>query len=314
MQKLKAGVVGVGHIGKNHARVYTELAGATLEAVYDVDQNAAQEIARKYRTRAATSLEEFASLVDVATIATPTPFHYEIGMELLSRGIHLLVEKPISTTTEQARELVERARAAGRVLQVGHIERYNPVMSALESQLTQARFIEAHRLSQYPGRSTDIGVILDLMIHDLEIVLHLVNSRPVHVDAVGIPVLSASEDIANARIRFENGCVANITASRVSPERLRKIRVFQHDTYLSLDYHAQSGQIYRKVGDSITMEKVQLEKAEPLMVELESFVECCVEGSRPKVSGYEAVAALELALEITRLTEGHPPQQQVEPV
>jgi predicted dehydrogenase len=303
MDNLKAGVVGVGHIGKNHARVYSELDCATLTAVFDVDLRAAQEIASKHNVRAAASLEEFASLVDVATIATPTPFHHEIGMQLLQSGIHLLVEKPITTTTEQARALVDCARATNRILQVGHIERFNPVMSTFEKELKKARFIEAHRLSPYPGRSTDIGVVLDLMIHDLEIILHLVKSPPKHIDAVGIPVLSASEDIANARIRFENGCVANVTASRVSPEKLRKIRVFQDDAYLSLDYQEQSGQIYRKIGKDITMEKVQMEKAEPLALELKSFVECCVAGGDPKVSGRDGAAALDLALEITRLAE-----------
>lgn len=303
MQKLRAGVVGVGHIGKNHARVYSELDCATFTAVYDVDQRTAQEVARKHNAYAAASLEEFAALVDVATIASPTPFHHQIGRALLEKGIHLLVEKPITTTTAEARDLVECARTSNRVLQVGHIERFNPVMSALETRLTRARFIEAHRLSPYPGRSTDIGVVLDLMIHDIEIVLHLVKSPVKYVDAVGIPVLSSSEDIANARIRFENGCVANVTASRVSPERMRKIRVFQEDAYLSLDYQAQAGQIYRKNGSAITMEKVQLEKAEPLKLELDSFVECCLAGAAPRVSGYDATAALDLALEITRIAQ-----------
>ncbi len=302
-EKLKAGVVGVGHIGRNHARVYNELESTTLAAVYDTDARAAQEIARKYRAHAAASLDEFIPMVDLATLATPTPFHCEIGMRLLSEGVHVLVEKPITRTTEEARQLVECARKTNRVLQVGHIERFNPVMSALEERLTRARFIEAHRLSSYPGRSTDIGVVLDLMIHDIEIVLHLVKSPVKTIDAVGIPVLSTTEDIANARIRFENGCVANITASRVSPEKMRKIRVFQEDAYLSLDYQAQAGQIYRKTGSGIHIEKVELEKAEPLALELASFVRCCRAGEEPRVSGPQAMAALELALEITRLAE-----------
>jgi len=186
------------------------------------------------------------------------------------------------------------------VLQVGHIERFNPVMSLLEERLTQPRFIEAHRLSPFPNRSTDIGVVLDLMIHDLEIILHLVKSPVESVDAVGIPVLTRREDIANARIRFVNGCVANITASRISPEKLRKLRVFQSDAYLSLDYQAQEGKIHRLTPAGIVAEEVTVEKDEPLKLELAAFANCARHGHQPKVGGSEAAAALELALEITR--------------
>src|SRR5205823_2668940 len=176
----------------------------------------------------------------------------------------------------------------------------NPVRSALEARLTHPRFIESHRLSPYPNRSTEIGVVLDLMIHDLEIILHLVRSPVKHMDAVGVPVLSRGEDIANARIRFENGCVANITVSRISPEKMRKIRVFQEDAYLSLDYQNQSGEVYRRVEGKIIREAVEIERDEPLKRELQAFVECSKQGAQPKVSGYEATAALELAIEITR--------------
>ena len=186
-------------------------------------------------------------------------------------------------------------------MQVGHVERFNPVLSALEARLTHPRFIEAHRLSPFPNRSTDIGVVLDLMIHDLEIILHLVRSPVQTIDAVGVPVLSRREDIANARIRFENGCVANITSSRISPERMRKIRVFQEDAYLSLDYQNQSGEIYRKGRRrDRTRIEVEIEKEEPLKRQLLSFIECARTGLRPKVSGFEATAALELAVEITQ--------------
>jgi predicted dehydrogenase len=188
-------------------------------------------------------------------------------------------------------------------LQVGHVERFNPVLSALEARLTHPRFIEAHRLSPFPNRSTDIGVVLDLMIHDLEIILHLVRAAVQSIDAVGVPVLSRREDIANARLRFENGCVANITSSRISPERMRKIRVFQEDAYLSLDYQNQTGEIYRKVGGGIERAEVEIEKEEPLKRQLLSFIECARSGSRPKVTGFEATAALELAVEITKRIE-----------
>src|SRR5205823_3837871 len=187
----------------------------------------------------------------------------------------------------------------------------NPVRSALEARLTHPRFIESHRLSPYPNRSTEIGVVLDLMIHDLEIILHLVRSPVKHMDAVGVPVLSRGEDIANARIRFENGCVANVTVSRISPEKMRKIRVFQEDAYLSLDYQNQTGEIYRKSGWQITREAVEIEPGEPLKRELQAFVECAQAGAKPLVSGYEATAALALALEITQQIEIHNARREI---
>jgi predicted dehydrogenase len=296
----RVGVVGVGHIGKNHARLYAELAGQQFTAVYDTDRAVAEERAREFGAKAAASLEEFAELVDAASIATPTNTHFEIGSELLRRGKHLLVEKPIADNTVHASELAALAAAQGLVLQVGHVERFNPVLGALEKRLTNPRFIEAHRLSPYPNRSTDIGVVLDLMIHDLEIILHLVRAPVESIDAVGVPVLSRREDIANARIRFENGCVANITSSRISPEQMRKIRVFQEDAYLSLDYQNQSGEMYRRTAKGLEREAVEIEREEPLKRELASFLECAATGRAPKVSGFQAAAALELAVEITQ--------------
>jgi len=300
MKKLRVGVVGVGHIGSNHARLYSEITSADFTAIYDVDLARANSIAKKYGGTAAKSLDEFAGLVDAASVATPTISHHEIALHLLQRGKHLLVEKPITENLQDATELSELAARNKLSLQVGHVERFNPVLSALEARLTHPRFIEAHRLSSYPNRSTDIGVVLDLMIHDLEIILHLVRSAVQSIDAVGIPVLSKSEDIANARIRFENGCVANVTSSRISPERMRKIRVFQEDAYLSLDYEKQSGEIYRRESGKIIRDKVPIEREEPLKQQLVSFIECASTGREPKVSGFQATAALELAVEITK--------------
>jgi len=300
MKKLRVGVVGVGHIGSNHARIYSEIAAAEPVAIYDVDLARASAVAKKYRGIAVKTLQEFAERVDAASVATPTNSHYEIGANLLERGKHLLVEKPIAENPQQATDLAELAARNGLVLQVGHVERFNPVLDALEARLTHARFIEAHRLSPYPSRSIDIGVVLDLMIHDLEIILHLVRSPVQSIDAVGVPVLSKSEDIANARIRFENGCVANVTSSRISPERMRKIRVFQEDAYLSLDYEKQAGEIYRLENGKITRDKVPIEREEPLKQQLVSFIECASTGRAPRVSGFQATAALELAVEITR--------------
>ncbi|MFV1994450.1 MAG: Gfo/Idh/MocA family oxidoreductase [Verrucomicrobiales bacterium] len=300
MNRIRVGVVGVGAIGKNHARIYHDLEDAELVAVYDADAGRAAEIAAIYECTAAADLDEFAQLVDAATVATPTVTHLEVGSRLLEAGKHLLVEKPIATDPNEANSLVRLAQESSLILQVGHIERFNPVMRELEKMLQFPRFIESHRLSPFPNRSVDIGVVLDVMIHDIEIILHLVPSPVLSVDAVGVPVLTRREDIANARIRFENGCVANITASRISPEKMRKIRVFQEETYLSLDYLEQSGSLYRRVGQEIVCEEVEIERGEPLALELADFVACASNGREPKVSGQQAAAALEVAVEITR--------------
>ena len=331
--EIRIGVIGTGSMGRNHARIFGELPNVKFTAVFDQNTDTAREIASRHGAVPVASLDAFADAVDAATIATPTVTHFEIAKMLLECGKHVLVEKPFTETPEQARELCDLAQSRGLVLQVGHIERFNPVMPALEKRLTAPRFIEATRLSPYPGRSLDVGVVLDVMIHDLEIILHLVRSKLVSVDAVGVPILSKREDIANVRIRFENGCVANVTASRISQEKVRKIRVFQPDAYLSLDYQKQDGYLLRiaredekestfigKIfglatdativtefaGKRIVREPVAIEKDEPLKRELISFVECARAGAQPKVSGREATAALELALEITRQIEAAP--------
>lgn len=335
MNTIRAGVVGVGHMGANHARLYSEL--GALTAIYDNNPETAAVVAARYRVNQTDSLEEFASLVDAVTICTPTVTHYEIARFLLERGKHLLVEKPIADTTARARELSEIASQNRCVLQVGHVERFNPVLHALEAQLQNPRFLEVTRLSPYPNRSTDIGVVLDLMIHDIEIILHLVRSPIASMDPVGISVLGRGEDIANVRIRFENGCVANLTASRISQDRVRKIRVFQENAYLSLDYKNQSGYLLRLARDDeqesssigkligfatdskivssfsghrIVREPVEVKKGEPLRIEIESFLECARQGLRPKVTGHAAAAALDLALEITRRIEEADPRKK----
>ena len=303
MSKIRVGVVGVGHIGKNHARLYADLPAADFTAVYDIDQPRAEKIAKDFGVSVARSLEDFAGQVDAASVAATTSAHFEVGRDLLGRGKHLLIEKPIAENPAHATELAEMAARKNLVLQVGHVERFNPVLSALEARLTHPRFIEAHRLSPYPHRSTEIGVVLDLMIHDLEIILHLVRSPVETIDAVGVPVLSRGEDIANARLRFENGCVANVTSSRISPESMRKIRVFQEEAYLSLDYQNQTGEIYRREGGGIVRSEVEIEREEPLKRQLAEFIECASTGRAPKVSGFQATAALELAVEITKRIE-----------
>jgi predicted dehydrogenase len=331
-------VLGTGSLGKEHARLYAELAQAgavEFTGVFDVVPETARKFAEKHGVRAFGSIAEAAASADALSIVTPTTTHFAIARELLERGRHVLVEKPMTDDTAQAATLVDLARARGCVLQVGHVERFNPVFKYLETVATQPRFIETHRLSPYPARSTDIGVVLDLMIHDLDVVLAFVKSPVVSVDAVGIPVLSRSEDIANARLRFASGCVANLTVSRISPERLRKIRVFsgpQDPCYISLDYRAQEGFIYRIAredqpessllqkllhardsaivsefaGRRIVREPVPIAKEEPLKLELAHFIECVRERRTPRVSGESAKQALDLAFEITRQIQSAP--------
>jgi predicted dehydrogenase len=329
---LRVAVIGAGALGKEHARVYAELAGAgeiELAGVFDISPAAAGAVATRHRTQAFASLEAALQASEAVSIVTPTVTHYEIARRFLESGKHVLLEKPMTTTTAQAAELVDLAQRKGAVLQVGHVERFNPIFNYLAEVAVEPRFIEAHRLSPYPGRSIDIGVVLDLMIHDLDVVLAFVRSRVTSVDAVGVAVLSQTEDIANARLRFENGCVANLTVSRVSPERLRKIRVFSGGpvpSYISLDYRAQEGFVYRIAregeeessllkkllrskdstivshfaGKRVVREPVPIAKEEPLRLELRHFIECVRDRQTPLVSGESAKRALDLAIEITR--------------
>ena len=330
--EVKVSVIGTGSLGKEHVRIYSELHRAghvTLAGVYDVANDTAKKLAEKYGVRTFASLEEAAGASDALSIVTPTTTHFSLAKEALAKSKHLLVEKPMTDSAIQAAELVQLAQQNNCVLQVGHVERFNPVFNYLQRVATEPRFIEVHRLSPYPARSTDIGVVLDLMIHDLDIVLAFVKSPVTSVDAVGIPVLSRSEDIANARLRFANGCVANLTASRISPEKMRKIRVFSSGpivNYISLDYRAQEGFISRIARDGekessvlkkllrakdstivsefggkrIVREPVPIEKEEPLKLELQHFVECVRARRTPVVSGESAKQALDLAFEITR--------------
>ena len=330
-ERVKVAVLGTGSLGKEHVRIYAGLAAAgqvDLVGVYDVAGEAARRCADKYRIPVFQSVEAAAAASDALSVVTPTTTHFGLTRLLLEKGRHVLLEKPMTDDASQAAELVQMAQQHNCVLQVGHIERFNPVFKYLETVVTEPRFIEVHRLSPYPARSTDIGVVLDLMIHDLDVVLAFVKSAVTSVDAVGIPVLSKSEDIANARLRFASGCVANLTVSRISPERMRKIRVFSSGpilSYLSLDYRAQEGFIYRIARDSeepssllkklisakdstivsqfggkrIVREPVPIAKEEPLKLELQHFVECVRARRTPMVSGESAKRALDLALEIT---------------
>lgn len=332
VSKVKVAVIGTGSLGKEHARIYAGLASlgvVQFAGIYDSSRETAARIAEKLGVPRFDSVDQAVSQCEAASVVTPTSTHYEIARTLLERGRHVLVEKPMTDNTEQAGELVQLAQQHSCILQVGHVERFNPVFNYLQKVATEPRFIETHRLSPFPARSMDIGVVLDLMIHDLDVVLAFVKSKVKSVDAVGIPVLSKSEDIANARLRFENGCVANLTASRISPERMRKIRVFSggpQTSYISLDYRAQEGFIYRLAregeaessllqkllhakdstivsqfaGRRIVREPVPIAKDEPLKLELQHFVDCVREKQTPMVSGESARRALDLAFEITR--------------
>jgi predicted dehydrogenase len=329
---VRVAVLGTGSLGKEHARIYAALNASghvVFAGVHDTCPETARRVADKLGTQVFVSVLEAAEAADAVSIVTPTSTHYDLARQLLDLGKHVLVEKPMTDHADQAAHLVRLALDKQCVLQVGHVERFNPVFHYMNDVATEPRFIEAHRLSPYPARSTDIGVVLDLMIHDLDIVLAFVKSPVKGVDAVGIPVLSKSEDIANARIRFENGCVANLTASRISAERLRKVRVFSAGpppSYISLDYRAQEGYIYRVAregehqssllkklfhakdaaivsefaGQRIVREPVPIAKDEPLALVLRHFVDCVRARQQPLVSGESARQALDLAFEITR--------------
>lgn len=306
MSKVRVGVIGTGSLGQHHVRVYSELESADLIGIYDQDIARATELAEKHGCRVFDSLEALAVEIDAASVVVPTDLHREVAGFLLEQKIHLLVEKPIASTTQEAEELVSMAQDRDLILQVGHIERFNPVLSFLEQHAGTPRFIEAHRLASYPPprpgmlpRGTEVSVILDLMIHDLEVLMHLVGGKVSGIHAVGIPVLSPSEDIANVRLQFDNGCVANVTASRISPERMRKIRVFFDDAYVSLDYQDQSGELYRKTATGIERETIPIDKGDALTNELSSFVDCVQHHGEPVVSGEHASEALRLAVQIT---------------
>ncbi len=329
----RVAVIGTGSLGKEHARLYADLAKTgevEFSGVYDTSVEAARKVAEKHGVPVFATLTAAASGADAFSVVTPTVTHFDVAQTLLNQRKHVLVEKPMTDNSSQAAELISLALNNRCVLQVGHVERFNPVFTYLKKVATHPRFIESHRLSPYPARSIDIGVVLDLMIHDLDILLAFVGEPVVSVDAVGIPVLSKNEDIANARIRFANGCVANLTASRISPERLRKIRVFsggEKPVYISLDYRAQEGFIYRLArndesessllkkllgskdsaivsefgGKRIVREPVPINKEEPLRLELKSFIQCVGLRQSPVVSGESAKRALDLAFEITEL-------------
>jgi predicted dehydrogenase len=299
-------VVGAGSFGKNHLRVVQNSPHADLAGVFDLDPARAAEVVLPYRCKVFSSLEELAAHADAAIIATPTTTHSEIGCRLMELGLDVMVEKPVSDTLVGANALLETAERYGKILQVGHLERFNPAIIALESVMTTPLFFEVHRLSEFNPRSLDVDVVLDLMIHDLDILLTLTGHKPDEIRAAGISILSSKVDIANVRLQFPGGCVANITASRVSTERVRKLRIFQPHEYISLDYGRQDAVRFRvKPPLGIDFAPLTIVKDEPLRLELENFFESVATRRAPRVTGQQALAALEVALDISAKIEEH---------
>jgi predicted dehydrogenase len=300
---LKVAVVGVGHLGRHHARVLAELPGVTLVGVVDTDASRAAEIAQATRTSVVPDARDLIGRVDAVSVAVPTEAHAAVAIPLLDAGIHVLVEKPMSRSLAEADAVLEAAARTGAVLAVGHIEHFNPAVQAARPHIQDPRFIEVHRLGTFPERSLDIDVVFDLMIHDIGLVLELVASDVVAIEAVGVPVLTPRVDIANARLKFANGCIANLTASRISRDQVRKIRFFQRASYLSVDYKAQEVEAWRLVPQaggmpSIDGGKLDVQRDEPLKRELADFVAAVRERRAPGVTGAQGRAALVLANEI----------------
>jgi predicted dehydrogenase len=301
---LRVAVIGVGHLGRHHARIFSDLPGARLAGVVDTNRPRADEVAAATGTRAFEDYRDVIGGVDAVTLAVPTDQHAAIAIPLLSAGVPVLVEKPIARSLAEADAMIAAAKRAGVALAVGHTERYNPAVDRARSVISDPRFIEVHRLGTFPERSLDIDVVFDLMIHDLDVLLSLVPSRIDAIEAVGVPVLTPRVDIANVRLRFASGCIANLTASRISRERVRRIRFFQRAAYVSVDYTAQKLEVWRLITDggaapSIEGGEVAVQNEEPLKRELADFAEAVTTGRPPAVTGEDGRRALELATRIT---------------
>ncbi|MBI5044218.1 MAG: Gfo/Idh/MocA family oxidoreductase [Nitrospirae bacterium] len=308
MKKIKVGVIGVGYLGEHHARVYSQLKGVELVGVVDVNKNRADEIARKINTRAYYDYRDIIKLVDAVSIVVPTRLHYKIADEFLNKGVDILLEKPITITVSEADKLIKKAKAKRLILQVGHIERYNSAVMALEPVIDRPRYIESRRFGPFADRVSDVDVILDMMIHDIDIILSLVDSDIKSINATGVSVMTSHNDIANAHIEFTNGCVANLTVSRMSMDKLRKISIYQPETYITIDYKEQEIILHKRIWNrinnrmipEISTENIDLIKEEPLKAELASFIESVKTRKKPIVSGIEGRKALEVALKVLK--------------
>lgn len=308
MARIRTAVIGAGYLGRFHAQKYAALPQVDLLAVVDTDAEARDRVAREVGCEAVADYRSLLGKVDAVSVVTPTPLHHRVSMDFLEAGAHVLVEKPITSTMDQARELVATAARRGRVLQVGHLERFNPAILAIEGLLDRPRFVESNRLAPFKPRGTDVSVVLDLMIHDIDLIQNIVNSPVESIDAVGAPVFTDEIDIANARIRFENGCVADATASRISMKSERKLRVFQADAYLSIDLQQKVLTMVRKGSGApqagvppVEINEQSFDPGDALRDEIVSFLECIETGRRPVVSGEDGLQALETAIRIGEL-------------
>jgi predicted dehydrogenase len=316
-EKIVCGVIGVGSLGQHHARIYASMKNVEFAGIFETSDARAKEICEKHNCRRFATIEELGEVCDAVSVVVPTDRHAEVALPLLAKGCHLLIEKPICASLGEAEKVLVAAQAAHCIVQVGHIEHFNPVMSFLEKEIDRPGYITTERLAPYQTRGTEVGVVLDLMIHDIGIVLALVKSPIEKIDSVGMHVLSKTEDIANARIQFKNGCVANLSASRLSLKKNREIRIFQDNAYLSLDFMNQKGHLVKKsdiiayglklkvglakAGDvsSIPVDEIPIEKGEPLAIELASFVDSVTKAKQPKVGAALGKSALEVAITIT---------------
>ncbi len=336
MGKLKVGVVGVGHLGKIHARIYDELPSVELVAVADIDEMSAGSIASKYNCKALSDYREMIDEIDAVSVVVPTDLHFKVASDFIKAGKHVIVEKPITHKLQEAEELVSLSRKHNIIMQVGHVERFNPAVVAVQEHIKSPRFIECDRISPFSFRSMDVGVVLDMMIHDIDIVLAFVDSPAVEIDAMGVSIVGQNEDMANARIRFKNGCIANLRASRVSKTTMRKIRIFQTDTYVSLNYGTHKAQVFKKTGsfdpetllkfkerapsikdaqdmmfkEILSIREIDIVFEEPLKKELESFVQSIENGTEPIVPGDMALKTMQIA---THILEAMRTQERIHP-
>lgn len=304
---IRAGVIGTGYLGRLHAQKMASFDDIRFVGVCDIDRERGEAVAAECQTSFWKDPRDLLREVDAVSIAVPTTDHYRVAMEAMRAGVHVLIEKPIAATIREGRALVREAARRGTVLQIGHLERFNPAVLSASSILKEPRFIECHRLGPFGGRGTDVDVVLDLMIHDIDLILSFVRSPVVRIHAVGVPVISLNIDIANTRLVFANGCVANVTASRVSARKQRKIRIFQEDAYVSMDFVEHSIQIFRRTfpkgpeGQAeISGELLQTDRGDALLDEIRSFIDCAATGAAPRVSGEDGLAALEMAFRILR--------------
>jgi predicted dehydrogenase len=309
---IRTAVIGVGHLGQHHARNYAQNPRCKLTHVCDMNRDQATKIAKMWDAKPVTDFRELIGQVDAVSIATPTTTHFDVGIEMLENNIHCLIEKPVCDNVVNAAKLAITAGRKGLVLQVGHIEHFNMAVQRFMEILTTPRFIECHRLGPFNPRVKDVGVVMDLMIHDVDIILRMVDSPIKSIDAVGIAIVTEKEDIANARLTFESGCIANLTVSRVTPKPLRKLRVFQDDAYVSLDYAKQAMEVYRRIpnpdfekpGDPrylVESKKLRIKREEPLKLELDHFLDCVERGRPPRTDGTHAMEALDVVIKITEM-------------